>query len=81
MGREPEEKGIENWVILFKIILKPSLVDFICFFVFFLARGSDQCDIFFVCIWGDDITAGQRNRALSTNSCKRIVEGAGFDRF
>lgn len=51
MGREPEEKGIENWVILFKIILKPSLVDFICFFVFFLARGSDQCDDIFFCVY------------------------------
>lgn len=52
MGREPETKGIENWVILFKIILKPSLVDLICFFVFFfLARGSDQCDDIFFCVY------------------------------
>lgn len=50
MGREPEKKEIENWVILFKIILKPSLVDFICF-VFFLARGSDQCDDIFFCVY------------------------------
>lgn len=51
MGHEPEEKGIENWVILFKIILKPSLLDFICFFVFFLARGSDQCNDIFFCVY------------------------------